>query len=497
MLFALSIIVFLAVTFASAQTPLAVDLRVGCRMGQPPFNDAPSVSAATCEGMFAAIFYRLMERTNLTYSLTMIDEGNLDPYLIVNSTTGTSQLDMFISYHTVTQSRLALYDFSMAVTESDDAVALSPKYRIDARDLGTTLLSKSVFYVFLVIATIGGAMGVVIFVCEFFIPDSYMNSLPLWKRFLWCMEMGLENVLTCGTSEDVSSQIARSIRAVVGVMGMSMLCIFGAVISAQLTNASLQVTDVDVTSGSLQGTKLAVASSTLVPYVQFVIGATPVVESNINEFAERWYNGNEPDFAGFVAATQICNFEHNLAAKADDGYTVSQPFVRSGVPELRAFPISHAVPRATYHTLQTALAHMRDDGELGALQVEYLASVDRGSATDIPVSPRAELALQTVAGIIYCAAGVLTLLLMGYTLFVKKKSLSEGWEDEEEAAEGAGGAPPPPNEAHADGLPNSFYWNGRHVALASAEQRAVLSFVVKHLECHAVPAVATGESQAA
>ena len=482
----------LLMVMAAVAQPAAVDLRVACRMGQPPFNDAPSLTSTSCDGMFGAVFYRLMARTNLSYSLTMIDQGNLDPLLIVNSTTGKSTFDMIISFHTVTQSRLALYDFSMAVVESDDAVALSPKYRIDARDLGTTLLSKSVFYVFLVIATIGGAMGVVIFVCEFFIPDSYMNSLPLWKRFLWCMEMGLENVLTCGTSEDVSSQIARSIRAVVGVMGMSMLCIFGAVISAQLTNASLQVTDVDVTSGSLQGTKLAVASSTLVPYVQFVIGATPVVQNNINEFAARWYSGNEPDFSGFVAATQVCYFVHNLAGRADDGYTVSQPFVRSGVLELKAFPISSTVPRATYHRLQTALAEMRDDGSIAALQLQFLADVSRGSGSDIPVSATAEVAMRTIIGIVYGSALLLTLCLMLFTIIVKKKSLSDQWEDADDDEEGAkgdaqtiGGTVPPTADAHRHDPsepPHSFLWRGKHVPLRTAHQREVLTFIFNEID---------------
>ena len=106
-LLASAVLISISLVSVRAQsTPsAAVDLRVACRKGQPPFIDAPTGTAASCQGLLLELFKVVVARTGWNYTLDVVESSALEPFIQVNATTNTSRYDLILAFHTITPSQ--------------------------------------------------------------------------------------------------------------------------------------------------------------------------------------------------------------------------------------------------------------------------------------------------------------------------------------------------------------------------------------------------------
>ena len=259
--------IFALAILLTVDTAHAYTLRAACRLGQPPFNDAhldAHHKDSLCVGLFADLFYAAMSRLNISFTMDMLDESNIDPYLIVNKTTNTSRYDIIIAFHSITPARMELYDFSVPAGESSDSVALLPQFQKGGRGIASAVVRPSVLYVFSIISLLIAGLSVIIFIFEHTEEDAEMHTVERWRRMLYSIEQAHECVL-CGGANNLSSQPLRSISKVCSISDVFLMYILGALITSDLTAATLSVSSTSVTELQALRMKIAIASSILAP----------------------------------------------------------------------------------------------------------------------------------------------------------------------------------------------------------------------------------------
>jgi len=251
-------------------------------------------------------------------------------------------------------------------------------------------------------------MTTIFLICEHLEPESLMRSLPPWKRIFWAMEMGLETVVTGGTSEEVKSQFARSMRMIIAITGMIYIMnIFGAVITSQLTASQLGASK--ATEKDVRNTRLAAASqsSTMLEYMEGLqVGATIVDVPNVEEFAIEFYKGGHPTFDGYVAAAEVADFLHNQAGGESHGYTLTDSFQPTGSADLRAFPFANNGNDTVLDQFNIAIQQMRRAGHITELQNKWITSAAVASNTDFAVPEPAFTAIRIFCIVFICLFSV-------------------------------------------------------------------------------------------
>eukprot|EP00759_Apiculatamorpha_spiralis_P059418 PhF_6_TR997/c0_g1_i3/m.1969 len=379
----------------------AVDLRVACRSGQPPFNDVVSTNSQTCQGMFSDLFKLVAKQANLTYEMTHLTTANIDPFLMVQNNTSSSTFDVVIAFHSVTPARMKLYDFSIVVMQSTDSLALTSDYARPGSGLIAAVFRPSVMYIFSTLTALIGFMSIIIFFAEHVDESSDIHDVSPWQRFFWSIEMAFESAFCFSTSEKLSSQLSRSIRPLVAIVGLFLVTILGALITSQLTASSLNVDATD--PSQIRGTskKVAISSSTLKPYFDSLNVQTTLID-DINIFAQQYYLGAHSDYVGFCSSTEVVTYLHNVYSASKKGYLVTSSFMPTGSFVLKAFPMSKAVPSTIKAKFDLALQNIREDGELAGLIQQYVTAADAASQdTDVDISETDAIAVFSSGSIIY------------------------------------------------------------------------------------------------
>eukprot|EP00759_Apiculatamorpha_spiralis_P049983 PhF_6_TR4466/c0_g1_i4/m.6079 len=429
-------IVVVLLLLISCLTPAATTskpVRVACRLGQPPINDADSVKSTQCVGYFADVFYRAASAINMNYTMTMIDQSDLDPLLQIDAN-NNSVYDLIIAFHTVTPARLLLYDFSIAVMQSSDMVALRPTFTAASGDIIDSVVRRSVVYVFALLSIMAVAMAVPLLVFESQHESSDMRRVAPWRRPLWSLEMGFETVMTFSTSEALSSQAMRTLRLLIATTGVFLIVILGALITSKLTSSS--ITNAAATA-NLRGAHIAIASVTVKSYLESLrIGAKTTTVQNLHDFAEGFYNGGHKDYDGFCTSTEVVTYLHNLFDGDSKGFTLTSPLFVTGTYSLKAFPASSTLDPAIADAFNIQLQSMRESGVLANLYLQYIiAPSGSGSGIpDIPINADAQIAFITVNSILYGLALLLVVVTCGYHKiykpYLRRKSVAEGEDDD-------------------------------------------------------------------
>lgn len=399
----------------------AVDLRVACRRGQPPFIDSPLNTSASCQGMLFEAWKQIVARTNWSYSLEVIEGNAMEPFIVVNSATGQSRFDIILAFHTITPSRLQVHDFSVAIVQSDDSVELAPKYLKSGGSLVGAVIRRAVLYVFSILAILFIAWAVLVLIAESLVDGSELSELPPYRRFLVALQNGVEAVITSSTELELKNPLSRTLRSIFACMGAFIVCIFGAVLTSQLTVASSFTIPVRVTE--LKGTRIATASSTLTPYLTNTVGATIYSVPNMEVFAEAWFRGEHDDVDGFCTSTEVVAYIHNKFGAADQGYTQTPNFRKSGTVELKGLPVSRALDPKIVERLNQELQTLREQGGLSALMTKFVKPADKPDPpSDVPVGTSLLQAFAGITGAGYGALILASLVLGAKALFFGESS---------------------------------------------------------------------------
>eukprot|EP00759_Apiculatamorpha_spiralis_P032863 PhF_6_TR34185/c0_g1_i1/m.50051 len=395
-------------------------LRAACRMGQPPFNDAISTkNTSRCEGMMATLFNQVAAETGIQVTwMGNLDQSNIDNFLIVDPKTNQSVYDVIITFHTVTPTRMIMYDFSVTVVASSDTVALRPSYLIPTGSLAQSVVRPAVLYIVSVMSFVIVAGAIVILICEHFFTElSPIHMLAPWKKYVWALEMSFEATFTWSTSEVVVHQISRSIRPMIAILSLFLISVLGALITADLTTSSSQFTTVNVADLAGTSGKIAIASSTLKSYFDSLNIATKQFD-NINEFAEKFYSGDPiyKDYFGFCTSSEVVNYLHNKYNAPLLGFTLTAPFIPSGSVSLKAYPFSKLVPQATLNLFDYGLQQIRERGALSEFFNEFVQSPLPPIAQDIQVDHTLALSIYIIGSVFL---GLLMLSPIGIKLYSK------------------------------------------------------------------------------
>eukprot|EP00759_Apiculatamorpha_spiralis_P033632 PhF_6_TR34956/c0_g1_i6/m.50724 len=379
------VISLLVLMFTSlTQTVSATTLNVACRLGQAPMNDAGGVDG-TCAGLMYEIFVEAAKRANITYSMTLLDESDIDRFLVVNKTTNTSMYDLIISFHTVTKERMLMYDFTVALLTSEDCTGLRSQYRTHQDDLADSIEKASLLYILSIMFGFIIVLSFVIYVFERRIPHSEIHKVEEWRRFLWSFEQSFESFMSWSTSCVLTSQVSRSFRIIVVVAGVFLYFAFTAIITANMTLTGEIEPPVYMNPKmfKINISKIAIASSTLTEYFTHRMRTQVVHVPDINKFAARFYAGHEEtDFDGYSTSCEVVAYLHNTYKGAQRGFVVSHGFQPSGVLSMKSFPYSKAAPQDEMSRLNLAIQAIREEGDLFVLMDKFIQK---------PLPPKNEL----------------------------------------------------------------------------------------------------------
>ena len=427
----LVVVALMCASVAEAQNGTAsLPLRVACRQGQAPFNywDASVPEGQRrCDGLLGELFYMIMDRAKLSYNMSFINTGNLDPLVqltLDTSNRSTSVYDMIVSFHTVTPARLRLYTFTVTALRSDDTLTLSGSYRKGQTSLVESVVRRSVLYIFTVFAVLFAGMGVVIYVFEHLTEDGDMLEEPPWRRALWALEMGVETLITSSTSNFVSHPVTRLLRSCLAVAGIFMMGVLAGAITSQLTTAG--GADLQPSPSDIRGTNLALSSSVLQPFLQSLrVGVTNVtIFGDIESFARRWYQGLEPTHDGFATSTTIARFLQNKYASmaSSPKPIMSAPYLSSSIAELKAMPVSFNVPYGVaVANINGQFQAIRDDGNYSLLIAKYIPTAPEPPSSDIAIDDATYRAVVICVAVFYGVA----ILAAGVAFVVQKVTLSD------------------------------------------------------------------------
>ena len=194
----------------------------------------------------------------------------------------------------------------------------------------------------------------------------------------------------------------------ISIAGHFLAALLGALITSALTEASL--VDLTASVSELRGSpmKIAIASSTLVPYFASLNVRTTNV-ANINEWAAAWYKGAYPDHMGFCTSTEVVTYLHNLYRGGKNGFVITDDFMPSGSLTLKGFPISKAAPPGFRSRFDILVQDTRMKGQLADLHRQYIRDADQDvGLDDVPVDEDAHLAMRIGNAIFYGVVFILT-----------------------------------------------------------------------------------------
>ena len=135
-------------TMAASSSSSTTTLRVGCQVGQAPFNDVGHGNSS-CHGLFYDVFARVCARANISFNITVLNTDQVDQFIMPNASLGggATTLDALIAFHTITPERMEYTDFSIVMYETGYRIALNPSFHQPAGSITSSVIRESVLYI--------------------------------------------------------------------------------------------------------------------------------------------------------------------------------------------------------------------------------------------------------------------------------------------------------------------------------------------------------------
>ena len=301
-------------------------LRVGCLAGKPPFVD---VVNGNCVGLLADAFSAMISGSGFEYSMHFINSttvaqlahgrpicitGTMEPPECVISKsdipsvlfhTNKTAFDVGITFTYATSDRLSYVDTSFPVVETYYTVLIDPKF---AKAAAGTLLSSitrpTVMYLFAIIIIFKLATTFFFLLAEsLLVAESELLEIRfLSSRVLTCFVSSVESVITGGCPLELKSPVSHVFHIAVNYAMVFMMTVFIAVITSQLTTATIGVATPELQD--LAGARIGIQGVLLQAFLEGPgIRAVPVVYSDLEAPVARFYQDNPDRLDGF--ATQV------------------------------------------------------------------------------------------------------------------------------------------------------------------------------------------------
>ena len=372
---------------AAAKYPL----RVNCRTGQPPFTSMDATTGQ-CTGLLVDLTNAALQG-GYDFAMKPINTGNAESRVAVNATTGQSTDDLFLAFIVVTPARQRIADFTPTVMETDFKVLTPRRVGAGQVSLASSILRESVMHIMGLLMLLAWGAGMLYFVIESLHSDPIFADEPAYKRLMYCFTEGVELVLTQGGG-DFNSQLCLLVKAFISVATLFLVAIFGALVTSKLTVSSLS--DAPLTLKDCRNQKIGASGSLTPDFLKSdAVAAIPVTYDSPEAAADDMIlNGNPKGLFGVITATP--SVDYLIAQYATQGVghlkTTEPFFLTSNTYDIRALPMSKALPRNVSDDITVRFITKRDDGTLANLVAKYIGDASTGSteAADV-VLPSVEL----------------------------------------------------------------------------------------------------------
>ena len=236
-------------------------LRVACCPGAPPFVSAPG---GICTGLLYDVFNAAMSGAGWPFEIQIVDNktlskiaagrpicapmGSSPPNCIISELDAASVLfnnnvsmfDVGITFDYLTAERLQFVSSSVPVFDAYYSILLGPKYIQPAADVSGAIFSTAVMYIVGLIFLITLGASILYFLCESFTSSSGILEIQSYSgRLGACFLIALNNLLAVATTAELSNPLSNLVRAAASYMSLFLVALFGAVITSELTAASL------------------------------------------------------------------------------------------------------------------------------------------------------------------------------------------------------------------------------------------------------------------
>ena len=151
----------------------------------------------------------------------------------------------------------------------------------------------------------------------------------------------------------MESWLSRIMHCILEVVNLFVLAVFGAVITSQLTTASILA--VPPTVNVLRGLRIGIQTNLLQPILQSVqVAAIPVIYNTLEDAVKLIYTTNPDNLDGYMTTTEIVQYFNQKYGNGQ--FVQTATFLSSdNTPDQKAFAISKALPRATESLFNQAL----------------------------------------------------------------------------------------------------------------------------------------------
>ena len=205
----------------------------------------------------------------------------------------------------------------------------------------------------------------------------------------------------------MESWLSRIMHCILEVVNLFVLAVFGAVITSQLTTASILA--VPPTVNDLRGLRIGIQTNLLQPILQSVqVAAIPVIYNTLEDAVKLIYTTNPDNLDGYMTTTEIVQYFNQKYGNGQ--FVQTATFLSSdNTPDQKAFAISKALPRATESLFNQALESHRTNGDVAALYNKYIAPTQIQSSDDaLPLDSVTRIGVSSAAAL----ASILLLVLL-------------------------------------------------------------------------------------
>ena len=457
-------------------------LQAACKGGQPPFS-VIEPGATECSGILVRLVTEALGRINMPLNITLAPDSGTTGLLRADPSRpdNRSAVDMVMSFTTISAAKYQNYNFFDTLEQVDYRAVLLPKYAQNGGTLSGSVLRTSVLYMFALLMLFAFAMMLVIVAFESQEAGSEMMEIEGWgKRLLWAAGQSVDVMITSAPTGALSSHALRFVRTLFAFVSLFLVNILAAVITSQLTAASLRAGDPTV--DDLRGLRIASSGSVLGPFISSPqVGAVLVDVPDMESAAKDFYNnGNPLNLDGFTTNTPVCNYLHGTFGTGKG--VITDPFrVASRTLANKAMPASHTLDPSIYTAVNAALDGLRKDGTMATLIENAIPAIDAVVVDDISIDQTTYTAVGALAISLYAVLAVVIVALLVLRRHADQKVAAEGEADGAEKATGnpiLQAMPPTAVAAAYNGTPDDvddtapdevLMWRGRRYAVPAGD----------------------------
>ena len=222
-----------------------------------------------------------------------------------------------------------------------------------------------------------------------------------------------------GPSEfPMETPLSRALHCILEVVQLFVLSVFGAVITSQMTTASIRALPPRLSD--LRGLRIGIQTDLLQPFLVSVnVAAIPVIYNTLEDAVKLIYTTNPDNLDGFLTNTEIVQYFNQ---KYCNSYFIqTEPFLSlTEALDQKSFVMSKALPREVGSQFNAAMETHRIAGDVAHLFRDYIAAVEDStfsqplpldSATRTGVISSIVLVSRSNTAMIRCMVGRSTALL--------------------------------------------------------------------------------------